>query len=162
MGKIKLIRADFRLIHGQVITKWLKESGAKKIVIINNELAKDSFLGNIYVMAAPPGIKVEIKTIEDAVKQWEEDAFGQEELLILFKAVKDIYQAQLLGFPIEELQIGGLGGGPGRVNVLNQISVDKEDAELLKEIQTKGTHVCLHVLPTEPKVELDAALNKMK
>ena len=161
MGKIKLIRADFRLIHGQVITKWLKEAGAKKIVIINDALAKDDFLGNIYVMAAPPGIKVEIKTIDDAVKQWQEDAFGAEDLLILFKPVKDSYQAQLLGFPIETLQIGGLGGGPGRVNVLNQISLDQEDAELLKEIQSKGTHVYLHVLPTEPKVELNAALSKM-
>ncbi len=40
MGKINLIRSDFRLIHGQVITKWLKECNAEKIVIINNELSK--------------------------------------------------------------------------------------------------------------------------
>ncbi len=72
--------------------------------------------------------------------------------MILFKTVKDIYEAQRLGFPIVELQIGGLGGGPGRTNVLNQISLDQTDAELLKEVQAKGTHVYLHVLPTEPKV----------
>lgn len=162
MGKINLIRADFRLIHGQVITKWLKECNAEKIVIINNELAKDSFLANIYTMAAPPGIKVEVTSIEESVKQWEENQFGSEKLLILFKTVKDIYEAQRLGFPIVELQIGGLGGGPGRTNVLNQISLDQTDAELLEEVQAKGTHVYLHVLPTEPKVELDAALSKMK
>ena len=47
MGSINLIRADFRLIHGQVITKWLKEANAKKIVILNDELAQDTFMASI-------------------------------------------------------------------------------------------------------------------
>ncbi|WP_438717380.1 PTS system mannose/fructose/N-acetylgalactosamine-transporter subunit IIB [Enterococcus sp. AZ109] len=160
MGSINLIRADFRLIHGQVITKWLKEANAKKIVVINDELAKDTFLASIYTMAAPPGTKVEIHSIKDAVPQWEKDQFGKEPLLVLFKSIDDVYEAKKAGFPMEELQIGGLGGGPGRVNVLNQISLDQHDVDLLKEIQEQGTHVYLHVLPTEPKIEFDKVLTK--
>ena len=26
MSEIRLVRADFRLIHGQVITKWVKQT----------------------------------------------------------------------------------------------------------------------------------------
>ena len=40
MAKISLIRADFRLIHGQVITKWLKQSNANRIIIIDDALSK--------------------------------------------------------------------------------------------------------------------------
>ena len=29
MSKIVLTRVDSRLIHGQVVTKWLQQSGAK-------------------------------------------------------------------------------------------------------------------------------------
>lgn len=160
MGSINLIRADFRLIHGQVITKWLKEANAKKIVILNDELAQDTFMASIYTMAAPPGTKVEIHSIAAGIKEWEDNQFGPEPLLILFKSIADVHAADQQGFPIKELQIGGLGGGPGRVNVLNQISLDQQDVNLLRELQAKGTHVYLHVLPTEPKIEFDKVSSK--
>ena len=66
MAEIQVIRADFRLIHGQVITKWIRQTPANKILIIDDVLAKDSFMSSIYVMAAPPGIEVMIDTVDDA------------------------------------------------------------------------------------------------
>lgn len=36
-------RIDYRLIHGQVITKWLKRSNADKIIVIDDELYNDPF-----------------------------------------------------------------------------------------------------------------------
>lgn len=160
MGKISLIRADFRLIHGQVVTKWVKEANAKQIVILNDQLAEDSFMSSIYVMAAPQGVKVKIFSIEDGVKEWEKDQFGSDPILVLFKSVVDIDKASEAGFPLKEVQIGGLGGGPGRISVLNQISMDQNDVDLLKKLEANGTHVYLHVLPTEPKVEFDKVLDK--
>lgn len=49
-------RIDYRLIHGQVITKWLKQCGANRIIIIDDGLSKDTFLGQVYKMAAPTEI----------------------------------------------------------------------------------------------------------
>lgn len=40
MAEIKLVRVDFRLIHGQVITRWLKQTNANRIVVIDNKLSK--------------------------------------------------------------------------------------------------------------------------
>ena len=34
MGKIVLTRVDSRLIHGQVMTKWVNQVQANKIVIV--------------------------------------------------------------------------------------------------------------------------------
>ena len=42
--EIGLIRVDSRLIHGQVITKWLNYSKANVIVVVDDELSKDSFM----------------------------------------------------------------------------------------------------------------------
>lgn len=36
-------RIDYRLIHGQVITKWLKRSDANKIIVIDDPLSRDPF-----------------------------------------------------------------------------------------------------------------------
>lgn len=160
MANIKLIRADFRLIHGQVITKWTKEAHANKIVVINDALASDEFLASIYIMAAPPGIAVEVYSVDGACEQWKQNQMGTGDVLVLFKTAEDANKALKGGFPVDHLQIGGLGGGGGRVNVMGAISLDGKDVKLLKEMQTMGTHVYLHILPTEPKVEFDKILEK--
>ena len=55
MAEISLFRIDFRLIHGQVIVKWLKQTPTDRIVIIDDQLAKDDFMADIYRMSAPRG-----------------------------------------------------------------------------------------------------------
>lgn len=71
MSKIVLTRVDSRLIHGQVVTKWLQQSGANEILVVSDELEQDEFLQSIYLMAAPPGVSVVIKGIESAKEYWE-------------------------------------------------------------------------------------------
>lgn len=41
MADIVLCRIDSRLIHGQVMTKWVNQSSANKIVVVSDELAAD-------------------------------------------------------------------------------------------------------------------------
>ncbi len=54
---IVLCRVDSRLIHGQVVTKWVKQAQANRIVVVSEELEKDEFMRSVYLMAAPPKSK---------------------------------------------------------------------------------------------------------
>lgn len=54
MANIVLCRIDSRLIHGQVVTKWVGQSQANRIAVVSDELDADPFMKNIYLMAAPP------------------------------------------------------------------------------------------------------------
>ena len=38
---IRLARIDDRLIHGQVATVWAKEAGAKRIIVVSEEVERD-------------------------------------------------------------------------------------------------------------------------
>ena len=40
---IELTRVDFRLIHGQVITRWLTQCQINEIVTIDTALSKDAY-----------------------------------------------------------------------------------------------------------------------
>lgn len=160
MASINLIRLDFRLIHGQVITKWCGQINANRIIIINDDLANDSFMRNIYEMAAPPNVSVEVYTIEKAVELWKTDEMGQGRALVLFKDVKSSLRALQAGFPIKELQLGGIGGGPGRVNVYDGISLDKQDVKDLKEMIEKGAKIILQIVPEKPKLDFEKAIQK--
>lgn len=67
MKNISLVRIDDRLIHGQVITAWVKVFPVTKILIIDNELAGNRLMSRIYRAAAPIGIEVLIKNEEDSI-----------------------------------------------------------------------------------------------
>ena len=160
MADIVLIRADFRLIHGQVITKWAKQTMANKILIVDDMLAKDSFMSSIYTMSAPPGMEVVIDTVEDVVSKWKADGYGNCRLFILIKDVPTIYTLFKKGFPVKELQIGGLGAAPGRKVVFGPITLDQSDVVKLKAMQDSGIRVDLHQVPDDPSMEFTKILEK--
>lgn len=162
MASISLFRIDFRLIHGQVITKWIKQTPANRIVIIDDTLAKDDFMMDIYRMAAPPGIPVEVFSKEAAAAGWQENQLGDGSLLILVRDVKTARYLKENGFGVDEVQVGGLGGSPGRVVVSTGVTLDQQDADDLKTIADMGCRVYAHVVPAEPKLELQRLLEKFE
>ncbi|TDW09368.1 D-glucosaminate-specific PTS system IIB component [Breznakia blatticola] len=161
MNEIKLARVDFRLMHGQVITNWVKQVAANHILVVDEELEKNQFMAQVYLMAAPPGIKVNILSPERAVKNLVAGKFSQKNLLILFKSVESVKETFDRGLQLCELQIGGLGSGTGRVMISNQLSLDEKEAGLLKEMADKGVEIYFQAVPKEPRIGLDKALEKM-
>lgn len=155
-----MVRVDFRLIHGQVITKWVRQTSANRIVIIDDALASDEFMKSIYVMAAPSNVEVNVYSVDSAVNTWKKDQMGKGKLFILFKDIQTTYRTIKQGIPIKNVQIGGLGSGPGRVAVFGPITLNEEDSIMLKELEQDGCHVYLHQVPEESKMEFAKALER--
>ena len=105
---IELTRVDFRLIHGQVITRWLTQYQINEIVTIDTALSKDAFMQEVFKMAAPKGVKITIVNVEDAVKRQQEGAFDKNRVMVLFKGVAELNAAVQAGLKLEKVQIGGL------------------------------------------------------
>lgn len=162
MSEIKLTRVDFRLMHGQVVTNWIKQVSADSILIVDDELANDKFLAQVFLMAAPPGIKVAIRSVEAATKGFLNKVYKGKKMLVLFKSVDSVHKAVMAGFPIETLQIGGLGSGTNKVMISNELSIDAEEAQKLKEIASKNIEVNFQVTPKDPKISLKEVLEKFE
>ena len=162
MTNIKLARVDFRLMHGQVVTNWIKQVSADAILIIDDKLASDKFLAQVFLMAAPPGVKISIKSMKKEIQGAKEDRYNGLNLLVLFKSVENAKKAYDNGFPLKELQIGGLGNGSDKVMISNEIFLSKEEANMLEEMNNNGLKITLQVTPKDPLVELDEALKKVR
>ena len=67
MKNIVLTRIDDRLIHGQVVTAWIKQYPINKILIIDDELSQNRLMERIYKAAAPIGMLGEPEYIAEAV-----------------------------------------------------------------------------------------------
>ncbi|MNJ59013.1 Sorbose-specific phosphotransferase enzyme IIB component [compost metagenome] len=158
---IKLVRVDFRLIHGQVVTKWSNTITAKTIIVVNDELSEDEFMADIYVMAAPPGIKVEVLSIDAFAEYAQAGQFDKGSILVLFKNIEDVRSAVERGVTFTVVQIGGLGAAGNKTSVVKGISIDRSDAENLIYLKEQGVEVFFQVTPEETKLTLDKALKKL-
>lgn len=158
---IALTRVDFRLIHGQVITRWLKQCDINEIVTVDTELSKDSFMQDVFKMAAPKGVKISVLSSDDAVALQEKGGLEKNRVLLLFKSVKELCSTIEKGLKLEEVQIGGLGGGPGRKAVNNAITLDQADADQLLSLEAKGIKVYFQTTPDYPSETLKNAVAKL-
>ena len=52
MGEVNLARVDERLIHGQVMVTLSKENNVNSIFVVDDVVAKDKFMKNLYKSAA--------------------------------------------------------------------------------------------------------------
>lgn len=162
MGKCVLARVDFRLIHGQVITKWVKKTGAEMIVIADDALAKDDFMGRIYANSAPKGIKVKIDTVEETAQKWKENQYGDVNIMVLFKNLPACYRAIENGMDIKEVQLGGAPNEPGKKKVTGEIFLNTEETAMLGKMNENGIRVYIQAVPEKPVTEYEGILKKIR
>lgn len=65
---VKVMRIDDRLIHGQIVTAWIRDSGAKAILVADDKAAKDATQKMLLQLTTPKNINLYIETIEEAAK----------------------------------------------------------------------------------------------
>lgn len=162
MGNLVLTRIDSRLIHGQVMTKWVNQVQVNKIIVVSDELANDEFMRSIYLMSAPAGIEVVCLTEAQAVEEYQKDVFGNGNVLLLLPslaALKNIYDA---GVKVTSAQVGGLGGGPERKVVFQNITLDDADAEILEHLAGDGVDIIFQTIPEDAPQKVDSILKKYR
>jgi D-glucosaminate-specific PTS system IIB component len=160
MASIVLTRIDSRLIHGQVVTKWVNQSDANKIVVVSDMLVSDPFMKSIYLMAAPPGITVNAFGLDEAIAAWKDNQFGSGKVLLLFGNLTDLHKAWHAGLAPEKVQVGGLGGGPERRVVFQNITLDDLDVEILKDLSSKGVNIIFQTIPEDRPQSFQEILKK--
>ena len=62
------IRVDDRLIHGQIAVVWSKQFNTTHMVVANDKAAANEVQQMALKMATPSGIKVLIRSVDDAIK----------------------------------------------------------------------------------------------
>lgn len=160
MENLKLTRIDFRLIHGQVMTRWAKKYATEDIVVIDDRSAKSPLLKKILLGAAPAGISVSVETVEDAAQKWKAGEFPTGSLIVLFKDTKTALAAHKAGIAYPSLQVGGIEGAGNKKNVYKNVVMSSEEASELKEIEDGGVNVFIQPIPEDAEYPLTDALKK--
>ena len=155
MAKSLAVRVDDRLIHGQVVTQWVKGCKAQKIVVIDNNVAKDKMQKNVLKFAAPPEIKVSIFSVDKAVEIWEKNQFGNLNVFVLFKDVKQIKELADKGVKFDEITLGNMSIIGDRKQIYKSTGFTEEEAQTLFDLEKDGVKLYFQTQPTDKKESLD-------
>lgn len=158
MSEIVLTRIDDRLIHGQVMTAWVKKTRANQILIIDDEVAKDDFMSEILKMSAPAGIDIVVKGLEDAVTFFNTQEKENKRLIILVKAPVTIDTIVEKGIVIDKLVVGGMGAKANRRVLYKNISASDEERATFKKLIDRGIPVVIHIIPDQKETDLSKYL----
>jgi len=162
MGRIQLTRVDDRLIHGQVMTKWAKGLGLNSIFIIDNDVAKDDFMKQIYISSGSrSGLTIKVFNTIDVCKYWEETKFEEFKVLLLFKSITTVYEAVNNGLLIEELNVGGVSKKKDSNSIISSVSLTDHEFDLLKELaQSQKMEIYFQTIPDSNKIMLKDWIKK--
>ena len=155
-------RIDDRLIHGQVVTAWLQAIGrCNEILICDDKARKDQFLQSVLKMTAPPNMALRVLSIDETIADFKEKVNDPRRVLLLARGPAPMLRLIEGGVPMTFLNLGGMGAGPGRSILHQNISVSQDEFEILRQIQAKGVKIELKMVPTDRGVDF-ATLNNFK
>ena len=151
---IKLLRVDYRLVHGQVAISWSRHIGADCILVANDEVAKDEMRQSMLRLSKPQGMKLVIKSIEDSVKSIKSGVTDKYKMFIVVNNIQDV---ERLAKEIPELNYVNLGVLPANENT-KALNVTSEDVKTLKKLLAKNIEIDIQQVPTEAITHVDEKL----
>ena len=141
MKKIVLARVDDRLIHTEILTLWVPEVRANRILIVDDIVAKDKFRSKVIKEMAPDGLIIHVYGIDRAVEKLKERVIVIAESPIVFE------ELMKCGIRITQLNIGGMGIRGERKTVARRIACDDREMESIQQMIRKGVHVYFQTIP---------------
>lgn len=157
---IKLLRVDDRLIHGQVAMTWTSYLQVNMIVVADDTSAKDQFASMALNLAKPPGVTLEIKTVEDAVALLSQP---RAEKIFVVCATTDAALTLSKGIPdVHDIVLGGIRKAGDKIYIERQVFLDAQDIQNCEEMVNLGKNLRIQVVPSEKHLNLDEAKNIYK
>lgn len=111
MNEIKLVRVDDRLVHAQILLLWMKNYNINTVVIVDDEVARNPFMAEIYRLAMPSYVRIYICSVSEALAQAsripQKYQGDRSRILVLMKTLQVARDLVVGGMDLPEIQIGG-------------------------------------------------------
>lgn len=147
---IECLRIDDRLLHGQVITKWITRYDPDAIVIADDGVVKDEIAKMALRIAKPDGMKMSIRSVDDALVLLNND---QTKNMKLFVLVKDTISAKRIVEGVDHVKTVNIGGlrsnREGAKSIFGVIKATQEDLDIIGQIHSLVGEIDVRTVPSE-------------
>lgn len=152
---IKLIRLDYRLLHGQVCFAWVQSLGTQRIIIVDDAVAADELKKSVLALAKPANVRLNFFSLKTMLQKMPRIEKLQENIMILFGNTKT-----LLGFcqeyrKIKEINYGGLSRKEDSKQYSEAIFMTPAELEDSRKLKAMGINLYMQQTPTYKKKPLN-------
>ncbi|MBI6202425.1 PTS system mannose/fructose/N-acetylgalactosamine-transporter subunit IIB [Providencia rettgeri] len=155
---INVARIDDRLIHGQVITTWVKNFDIEQVIIVNDKVANDTVQQSVLTMAAPPDLKVVVFGVDKFIEVLKKAEIKRRTILLFTNSI-DVNRLVESGLKLEKLNVGGMRMQEGRRNLSRAVAVTPDEEQAFRSLINNNVTVEIQMVPKDPIVELKTLLN---
>jgi mannose/fructose/N-acetylgalactosamine-specific phosphotransferase system component IIB len=149
-----LYRVDDRLIHGQVTVGWARALQPESIIIVDDEVATNTWEVMLFKSAAPDPLKVIVWSTEEAIKKLADAQGSEEKSFLLTRSLLTMVELIRKGNEIPSVNLGGLHYSHGKTQILPYISFSDEDLDLLHYLSERGIEIDVRDVPTTEKKDI--------
>ena len=162
---IAQLRVDDRLIHGQVALVWTKELDTPGIVVANDNAANNEMVQMTLKMATPTGKKLLIRSVDDAIKVFNNPKCKNMRMFALTNCVADALKIAQNVEDIDGINVANVGRfadkSEGETHqVGSTLMLSDSELEALKELTKLDVPVFQQVVPSNPKTNISSMLKK--
>lgn len=159
---IGLARIDDRLIHGQVATRWTKETNVTRIIVVSDEVAADTVRKTLLTQVAPPGVTAHVVDVAKMIRVYNNPKYAGDRVMLLFTNPTDVERVVEGGVKITSVNIGGMAFRQGKTQVNNAISVDEKDIAAFRKLNERGIELEARKVSTDQKLKMMDLIAKVK
>ncbi|OIB44025.1 PTS sugar transporter subunit IIB [Streptococcus pneumoniae] len=154
---IEFVRIDDRLVHGQVVTTWLKKYDIEQVIIVNDRISEDKTRQSILKISAPVGLKIVFFSVKRFVEVLNSVPIKKRTMLI-YTNPKDVYDSIEGNLKLEYLNVGQMSKTEENEKVTGGVAPVEEDKYYFKKIVDKGTRVEIQMVPNDKVTMLEKFL----
>lgn len=160
---VKLLRLDERLIHGQIVIKWSRHLNVNRILVLNDEAAKNDLIKKSLMLAAPSTVKVAITSMDEGIDLLNDPRGDSLNILVLVKTPQDVLEILQRVAGIKTVNIGNYGRVASRIGVeprktfRSNLYLYDSEISVVKQILETGVE-CVYQTTPEDKPE---SINKI-
>lgn len=143
---IKLVRADHRLLHGQVIFSWTKQLGVNHIIVADNKVPNDPMSKMALSIAKPAEAKLDVVPIGEVasiVEKEKDDLY-----MILVKGPQEALELSDILEEIREINFGGVAKKADSKPYGKAVYLNENELEATHKLIDKGIEIFVQQVPS--------------
>lgn len=158
---IRMIRVDYRLLHGQIALSWTQALGANALLIVSDTIENDKLRLQTLKLAKPDNTKVVVKNTQEAIEALESGITDKYKLFIICETLS-IATKIAKATNTNSIDIGNIPFAEGKKQVSKSVFLSPEDVDLVQKLASEDFDLYIQMVPNEKKIEVKKILRELK
>lgn len=145
------VRIDDRLVHGQVCSYWIPQYGLDRLVVVDDDIARDELRKSVLRMACPKRCKLSIFDTAKAADKFARHIDRGIRVMILCNRPASIVSMAEYGFFVDFVTVGNMSSTEGAQQIARTAFATTKDWDAFCELARRGIEIFDQMVPNDTR-----------